>query len=148
MSRRRAPEVLTKRADCAHNVLFFHEGKDMRFALILVSGLLVSSAVAASRHEHASTRPAGGHHKPTTRPAGEGVYAFTVKDINGEEKSLADYKGKALLIVNVASKCGFTKQYPALEELYQKYKSRGLVLVGFPSNEFKGQEPGTNAEIK
>src|SRR3954471_4164580 len=62
--------------------------------------------------------------------------------------SLAAYKGKVLLIVNVASKCGFTPQYTGLEALYRKYKDQGLVILGFPSNDFKGQEPAENAEIK
>ena len=67
--------------------------------------------------------------------------------IAGAPASLADYSGKVLLIVNVASKCGLTPQYTALEALYQKYKDRGLVILGFPANDFAGQEPGTNEEI-
>ncbi len=82
----------------------------------------------------------------TTKPATP--LEFTVKDIDGNDKNLADYKGKAVLIVNVASKCGYTKQYAGLEELYKKYKDQGLVVVGFPANNFKGQEPGSNDEIK
>ncbi len=76
------------------------------------------------------------------------LYSFKVKTIDGAEKSLSDYEGKALLIVNTASKCGFTKQYAPLEQLYQKYKDRGFEILGFPANDFLGQEPGTNEEIK
>lgn len=72
---------------------------------------------------------------------------FTVQDIKGKSVSLSEYKGKAVLIVNTASKCGLTPQYEALEALYQKYKDRGFVILGFPCNQFMGQEPGTNEEI-
>ena len=75
------------------------------------------------------------------------VYDFNVKNIAGQEISISQYKGKLLLIVNTASKCGFTPQYDGLEKLYQKYKNRGLVILGFPSNQFLEQEPGTNDEI-
>ena len=75
------------------------------------------------------------------------VYDFKVKDIQGKEVSLSDYSGKMLLIVNVASKCGFTPQYDGLEKLYQNYQGRGLVILGFPSNQFLAQEPGGNDEI-
>ncbi len=76
------------------------------------------------------------------------VYSFTMKTINGREKPLADYKGKALLIVNTASRCGFTPQYKGMEALYEKYKARGFEILAFPANNFMGQEPGTDAEIK
>ena len=75
------------------------------------------------------------------------VYDISVKDIKQNEVKLSDYKGKVLLIVNVASKCGFTKQYDGLQEIYEKYKDQGLVVLGFPCNDFGGQEPGTNEEI-
>jgi glutathione peroxidase len=75
------------------------------------------------------------------------VYDFKLKEIRGKEKSLADYKGKVLLIVNVASKCGLTPQYKGLQELYDKYHERGLEILGVPSNDFMGQEPGTEQEI-
>jgi glutathione peroxidase len=76
------------------------------------------------------------------------IYQFSAKTIDGAEKSLADYKGKVVLIVNVASKCGFTKQYEGLEKLYKKYKDKGLVILGFPCNQFGSQEPGSSEEIK
>ena len=78
----------------------------------------------------------------------ENIYVFKMKTITGEERSLADYKGKALLVVNTASKCGFTPQYKSLEALYEKYKGRGFEILAFPANNFMGQEPGTNEEIK
>lgn len=76
------------------------------------------------------------------------IYNHTVLNASGEEVSLADYKGKVLLIVNVASKCGFTPQYEGLQELYESYKKQGLEILGFPSNQFAGQEPGSNEEIQ
>lgn len=84
----------------------------------------------------------------TSRESDAKLYAFTMKTIDGKEKKLSDYKGKVLLIVNVASKCGFTPQYKGLESLYNKYKNKGFVILGFPENNFHGQEPGTNSEIK
>ena len=80
--------------------------------------------------------------------AASSVYDFTLNSIDGQPAPLAAYKGKVLLLVNVASKCGFTPQYKELEAVYEKYKDRGLVIIGFPANNFMGQEPGTNAEIK
>lgn len=76
------------------------------------------------------------------------LYNHKAKSIEGKEISLSDFKGKALLIVNTASKCGYTPQYEGLAKLYGKYKDKGLVVLGFPSNDFGGQEPGTNADIK
>lgn len=76
------------------------------------------------------------------------LYEFTMNDIDGQPVSLSKYRGKVLLIVNVASKCGFTKQYAGLQKLYDKYKDRGLVVLGLPANNFGEQEPGTNSEIK
>jgi glutathione peroxidase len=77
-----------------------------------------------------------------------GIYNITVKDMDGSDVSLANYKGKVLLIVNVASKCGLTPQYEGLEALYQKYKDQGLEILAFPCNQFLEQEPGTNEEIQ
>ena len=78
----------------------------------------------------------------------ESIYDIKLKDIDGKDTSLSAYKGKVLLVVNVASKCGLTPQYKALEALQQKYKAKGFTVVGFPCNQFMGQEPGTNEEIK
>jgi len=80
--------------------------------------------------------------------AADSIYDIPLKDIDGKDTTLKPYQGKVLLVVNVASKCGFTPQYTALEALYQKYKDQGLVVCGFPCNQFGGQEPGTDAEIK
>ncbi|NBX76527.1 MAG: glutathione peroxidase [Proteobacteria bacterium] len=76
------------------------------------------------------------------------IYEFSVKTISGLETKLEQYRGKTLLIVNVASRCGFTPQYEGLEKLYQKYQSQGLVVLGFPCNQFGAQEPGPESEIK
>lgn len=78
----------------------------------------------------------------------ESIYDIKLKDIDGKDTTLAAYKGKVLLIVNVASKCGFTKQYTALEATYQKYQAKGFAVLGFPCNQFGGQEPGSNEGIK
>src|SRR6202522_3720522 len=80
--------------------------------------------------------------------AATSIYDFTLPSIDGKPAPLANYKGKVVLLVNVASRCGYTPQYTALESIYEKYKDRGLVIVGVPANNFMGQEPGTNEEIK
>jgi glutathione peroxidase len=80
--------------------------------------------------------------------AASSVYEFTMNSIDGKPTPLADYKGKVVMIVNVASKCGYTPQYAGLEALYRKYKDQGFVIVGVPANNFGSQEPGTNEEIK
>ena len=76
------------------------------------------------------------------------IYDFKAATIAGKEASLSDYQGKVVLIVNTASKCGFTPQFAGLESLYEKYKDRGLVILGFPCNQFGAQEPGTESEIQ
>ena len=77
----------------------------------------------------------------------ETIYDFSALDNKGREVNFEDYKGKVLLIVNTASKCGFTPQYKGLEALYQKYKDQGLMIIGFPCDQFAHQEPGTDSEI-
>jgi len=76
------------------------------------------------------------------------VYDLTVQDIDGNDVKLGDYRGKVLLIVNVASRCGYTPQYDGLQKIYEEFKDRGFVVLGFPANDFGAQEPGTNDEIK
>ena len=76
------------------------------------------------------------------------LYDFTMKTIDGKEQALADYRGKALLVVNVASKCGLTPQYEALQALHAEYAPRGFAVLGFPCNQFAGQEPGSDADVK
>ena len=78
----------------------------------------------------------------------QSIYDFNVKTIEGKETTLAPYKGKVMLIVNVASKCGYTPQYEGLEALYKTYKGQGFVILGFPCNQFSNQEPGTEEEIE
>src|SRR5215212_3839057 len=82
----------------------------------------------------------------TSQPAG--LLDYTLKDIDGKDYDLSQHKGKVVMFVNVASKCGFTPQYEGLEKLYEKYKDQGFVLVGVPANNFKGQEPGTNQQTQ
>jgi glutathione peroxidase len=84
----------------------------------------------------------------TVMADGKSLYDFTLTSIDGQPAPLAAYKGKVVLLVNVASRCGFTPQYAALESIYEKYKDSGFVIVGVPANNFGAQEPGTNQEIK
>lgn len=85
---------------------------------------------------------------PSTPTPERSMYEFTMKNIDGQDVKLDAYKGKVVMVVNVASKCGYTPQYEGLEALYEKHKDKGFVILGFPANNFMGQEPGTEAEIK
>jgi glutathione peroxidase len=116
-------------------------------AFIVVVIVCVVLAVLTVKVRQVLGQDAVGAPGATTQPAPSPL-AFTVKDIDGKEYDLAQLKGKVVMFVNVASKCGFTKQYTGLEKLYEKYKDQGFVIVGFPANNFKSQEPGTDAEIK
>jgi len=113
-------------------------------ALVVVCGVVLLGSV--NRRGAARADAATG--EPTTQPGDAGALGFVVKDIDGRDVDLRNFRGKPLLIVNVASRCGYTRQYAGLEKLYEKYKDRGLVVVGFPANNFGGQEPGSEAEIK
>jgi len=84
----------------------------------------------------------------TSTFAASSLYEFTLPNIDGKAMPLADFKGKVILMVNVASQCGYTPQYSALEAIYQKYKDQGFIILGFPANNFGHQEPGSNEEIK
>jgi glutathione peroxidase len=109
--------------------------RTLTLALISAAVLAAGSAMAADAGSAAA-------------PSGGNAYQFKFVSIDGKEMPLSNYKGKTVLIVNTASQCGFTPQYSALEAVYKKYKKQGLVVLGVPSNDFGGQEPGTNAEIK
>jgi len=85
---------------------------------------------------------------PSVSAGPPNIYNFKVRDIDGKDVRLKSYKGKVVMVVNTASKCGYTPQYEGLQALYDKYKDKGLVILGFPANNFGGQEPGTEAEIK
>lgn len=104
-------------------------------AILGLALLIVSSTITAQQKESMSV-------------ANKGIYGFTMKTIDGKEKPLAEYKGKVLLVVNVASFCGNTPQYKDLEEIYRKYKDDGFMILAFPANNFGKQEPGSDAEIK
>ncbi|MEZ6061963.1 MAG: glutathione peroxidase [Planctomycetaceae bacterium] len=91
---------------------------------------------------------AGGVFAAGSAAAGDSFYEFDVKSLAGDKVDLAQYKGKVLLVVNVASKCGATEQYKQLQEMYDKHKEEGLVVLGFPCNQFGGQEPGSAKEIQ
>ena len=84
----------------------------------------------------------------TSLSAADSVHGFTLKSIKGQDLPLSGFRGKVVLVVNTASQCGYTPQYSALEAIHQKYKDRGLVVLGVPANNFGGQEPGTNEEIQ
>jgi glutathione peroxidase len=83
-----------------------------------------------------------------SEPGARSIFDFTMNNIDGKPVNLTDFKGKVILVVNVASRCGFTPQYEGLQKLYLKYQQQGFVILGFPANNFGFQEPGTNAEIK
>jgi glutathione peroxidase len=116
-----------------------------RISLLAVAGLVLAGGAVA----WAARAPKPDVIKePTRAPAQASVLDFKVKDIDGKDAELSKYKGKVVLIVNVASRCGNTPQYTALEALYKKYHAQGFEVVGFPANNFGGQEPGTDEQIK
>jgi glutathione peroxidase len=114
----------------------------LKIAGILIV-LLVIAAVAVAYGYGLILNPT-----PTEPVNAASIYDFTMKDIDGNAVKLDTYKGKVVMIVNTASKCGYTPQYEGLQKIYDQYKDRGFVVLGFPANNFMGQEPGTEKEIK
>jgi glutathione peroxidase len=112
-------------------------------AAIAIFGVLGVRRVRAD-NVSPTTQPGG---DPTTQPSAANVLDFRMKTLNGKEVDLSSYRGKVILIVNTASKCGYTPQYAGLEKIYEKYADKGFVILGFPSNDFGHQEPGTDQEI-
>ena len=115
----------------------------MTMALWMGIALTVGLVAAGASGTSTKGKAAGG--KPVVT---QGIHAFRVTTIDGDVKPLSEYRGNALLIVNTASRCGFTSQYESLETLYGKYKDRGFEVLAFPANNFMNQEPGTNEQIK
>lgn len=108
------------------------------FFPLFVAGLFISANISTNKHQT----------KKQMLESKDDINGIVVQDIDGNEVNLSTYSGKVLLIVNVASKCGYTPQYKGLENIYRKYKDKGFEVLAFPSNDFGGQEPGTNEEIK
>jgi glutathione peroxidase len=116
------------------------------FAIVALVAFVVLFAVRVKRAGAKDVVKEPSAVSSTTQPAGP--LSFVMKDINGKEFDLASLKGKPVMLVNTASKCGLTKQYAGLEALYRKYQAQGFVIVGVPANNFGGQEPGSDEEIK
>ncbi|HMJ09730.1 MAG TPA: glutathione peroxidase [Pyrinomonadaceae bacterium] len=113
------------------------------FKLISVLSIVIVSAGAfAMLHHHSLVQ------ETNAAPLAKSIYEFKMKDIDGKDVKLSKYKGNVLLVVNTASKCGYTPQYEGLQAIFDKYKDRKFLVLGFPANNFGGQEPGTEAEIK
>ena len=111
--------------------------------LIMIIAVSVSAYGCSTKSENKTSTKMTEKTRDTINISG-----ITVKTMDGIEKQLSDYKGKVLLIVNVASKCGYTKQYDGLQKIYEQYKDKGFEILAFPCNDFGGQEPGTNEEIE
>lgn len=115
----------------------------------IACSLFIALAAASAGALFLSSGPVAGNAQTKSKQekAMKSIYDIPVKTIDGKPTTLADYKGKVLLIVNVASQCGYTPQYEGLEKVYEQYQSKGFAVLGFPANNFGGQEPGTEAEI-
>ena len=128
----------------------FTRSPKLRTCLVALSSFALAGAVLAADAKPGAKKAAAVDviKDPTAEPAKASPLDQKVKDIDGKDVDLAQYKGKVVMLVNVASRCGNTPQYKQLQEVYTKYKDQGLVVIGFPANEFGKQEPGTEAEIK
>lgn len=115
--------------------------------LTVAMSLWLSLASGACQSSNTSERPMNPAPAPQTQPQNS-VFEFSLESIDGARVELSQYRGKVLLIVNVASRCGFTPQYAGLQQLHERYAARGLVVLGVPSNDFGAQEPGSNEEIQ
>jgi glutathione peroxidase len=122
----------------------------MKFAHVSATVVIVAALALLVMRATASAddpKPGKSAGEPTTRPDSSAL-SFVMKDIDGQDVDLRTYRGNVVLMVNVASRCGYTKQYKGLEAMYEKYKDKGLVIIGFPANNFGSQEPGSDAQIK
>ena len=117
--------------------------KKIALVLLVATALFSNQAIAQKKAKKACEKECCSKEKCTAN----NIYSYKMNSLNGEEVSLDSYKGKLVLIVNMASKCGLTPQYKGLEAMYKKYKDQGLVILGFPSNQFMKQEPGSSEEI-
>ncbi len=122
----------------------------MKFSLLLLLVLFYScqNNAQTNNSSNANTNSTNTSQSNKSNMSSKNIYDVTVKDMDGKEVKLSEYKGKVLLIVNVASQCGYTKQYEGLEKIYEQYKDKGFEILAFPSNDFGEQEPGTNEEIR
>lgn len=138
MHRRATLEVLVNRTGSAQREFCFMEILPVLRVITFIICVCAASVVCAVASQQAA---------PETKDV-PAVLRFTMKDIDGKDVDLSTYRGKVIVIVNTASKCGYTPQYEELQALYTKYREQGLVVLGFPANEFGNQEPGTNEDIK
>ena len=120
----------------------------MKISLLLLIMIFFYSCSNKAQTSNTNTSTNTTSTSNKTKMASKNIYDITVKDMDGNDVKLSDYKGKVLLIVNVASQCGYTKQYEGLEKIYEQYKDKGFEILAFPSNDFGEQEPGTNEEIR
>ena len=115
---------------------------------ILIGAVVATIAISAGLLFLVKAKDTNTDAKHDKKGAGKSVYEFTLKDKGGKDVKLEEFRGKVVMLVNVASKCGYTPQYEGLEKIYKQYKDQGFVILGLPANNFGAQEPGTNEEIQ